>query len=199
MMWNRIGSTLLLAALTVTAIHAFGKKSPDQKRAEILEMAGQTRADLYRLRPKAQDLVAKAYGVAVFSAKGMKIAIAGSDRGKGVAVERATGKKTYMKMAQVNVGLGYGIQDSRFVFIFMDKNAMDAFITAGWDFSGSAKAAASAQGEGVSEAGAVTFMPGVLAYQFTKNGLAAEITLTGTKFWADKKLNGDPGDGGDDD
>ena len=34
-------------------------------------------------------------------------------------------------------------------------------------------------------------MPGVLVYQFTKNGLAAEITLTGNRFWADKKLNSD--------
>lgn len=198
-MWKRMVILSCLIALTIPASHAFGKKSPEHRRAEILEMAGQTRVDLFRLRPQARDLIAKAYGAAVFSAKGMKIGIAGSDRGRGVAVVKATGQKTFMKMAQVNVGLGYGIQDSRFVFIFLDKKAMDDFVTSGWDFSGSAKAAASAQGQGISEAGAVEFMPGVLAYQFTKSGLAAEITLTGTKFWVDKKLNGDASAEGDED
>jgi lipid-binding SYLF domain-containing protein len=188
-----------LVAMSVTTAHAFGKKTPDQARAEILEMGGSTLKDLYTARPASRDLVAKAAGVAAFSCKGMKIGIAGSDRGRGVLVDRSTGKKTFMKMAQVNVGLGYGIQDTRFVFIFQDKKAMEDFAASGWDFSGKAEVGATAQGQGAAAAGAVSFMPGVLVYQFTKNGLAAEITLTGTKFWADKKLNGDASADGEDD
>lgn len=119
----------------------------------------------------------------------MKILVAGGTSGKGILVDMETGQKTYMHMAQVDVGLGYGIQDARFVFVFQDRRAMESFGNKGWDFSGKADLAASAKESGGSLAGAVSFMPGVLVYQFTKNGLAATITLEGTKFWPNEKLN----------
>jgi lipid-binding SYLF domain-containing protein len=104
-------------------------------------------------------------------------------------VERKSGKKTYMEMAQVNVGLGYGIQNSRIIFVFQTREAMEQFRTQGWDFSGQGGVSAAQSGQGANEAGAISFMPGVMVYQFTKDGLAASITLQGTKFWPDKKLN----------
>ena len=188
-MSRRFLAAVAILSLSVTALWAFGRKSPEQRRAEIMEIQGQTMSDLYRLRPAAKELVNKSVGTAVFSTKGMKIMVAGSARGRGVIIEKANGKKTFMKMQQVKVGLGYGLQDARFVFIFQDKKAIDDFASMGWDFSGGAEMAAAAKDKGGSLAGAVSFMPGVLVYQFTKNGLAAEITLSGTKFWADKKLN----------
>jgi hypothetical protein len=38
-------------------------------------------------------------------------------------------------------------------------------------------------------AAAETVIPGVEIYQITKNGLALQATLQGTKYWKDKKLN----------
>ena len=32
-------------------------------------------------------------------------------------------------------------------------------------------------------------MPGTSLYQLTENGLAAQVTLQGTKFWKDEDLN----------
>ena len=38
-------------------------------------------------------------------------------------------------------------------------------------------------------AGAETAIPGVDIFQITKNGLALQATLQGTKYWKDKDLN----------
>ena len=32
-------------------------------------------------------------------------------------------------------------------------------------------------------------MPGVEVYQLTKNGVALQVTLQGTKYWKDRDLN----------
>ncbi len=189
-MKNRRAAVVLFSlALIATAAWAFWEKSPEQERAEIDQMKAQTLNDLYRLRPESKTLLKEAAGFAVFSTKGAKILVAGSTSGKGVLVENESGRKVYMKMLQINVGLGYGLQNARLVFVFQDRRAMEGFATQGWDFSGKADAEAAAQGQGGGAAGAVSLMPGVLVYQFTDTGLAASITLGGTKFWAEKKWN----------
>jgi hypothetical protein len=37
--------------------------------------------------------------------------------------------------------------------------------------------------------GAVSVAPGVYLYQLTSTGLAAELTVTGTKYFKDNELN----------
>jgi len=59
----------------------------------------------------------------------------------------------------------------------------------GWDFSGQADAAAKSDDKGAAVSGAVTVMPGVEVYQLTKNGVALQVTLQGTKYWKDRDLN----------
>lgn len=189
MLLKRFAAVLCLAACMTSTTWGFWEKSPAEERSEIQEMAGQTLNELYNLRPSARDYIRTSVGYAVFSTKGMKILVAGGTSGKGLLVERETGRKIYMKMAQVDVGLGVGAQDARFVFVFEDRRAMDDFATQGWDFSGQAGVTAAQQGKGANAAGALSFMPGVMAYQFTKNGLSAELTVQGTKFWAEKKWN----------
>lgn len=188
MRFRTFAVALCLLAMAAS-IQAFKEKSPEEKRAEILAMRGETANLLFGMRPDARQLIKNSEGYAVFSTKGMKILIAGGTSGKGVLVDLKTNKMVFMKMAQVNVGLGYGLQDARIVFVFQDRKAMETFAAMGWDFSGKGDVEAASKGEGVGAAGAVSFMPGVLVYQFTKNGLAASITLSGTKFWVDKDLN----------
>ena len=43
--------------------------------------------------------------------------------------------------------------------------------------------------KGAAVSGAVTVMPGVEVYQLTKNGVALQVTLQGTKYWKDRDLN----------
>ena len=51
--------------------------------------------------------------------------------GKGVVINNATKKATYMVMGEVQVGLGFGISKFRQVFIFQTREALDNFINCG--------------------------------------------------------------------
>jgi hypothetical protein len=52
-----------------------------------------------------------------------------------------------------------------------------------------ADAAAKAGEKGGAYSGAVEVSPGVWVYQITKNGLALQLTLQGTKYYKDDNLN----------
>lgn len=180
----------IIAALMIFCLPiAADAKSSEKKRAEIQKMAKETLTQLYGEQPNSKREVAKAKGYAVFSNIGINVIFLSGGGGKGMVHNNATGKNTYMKMGSAGVGLGLGIKDFRAVFIFNTVKAMDQFVDKGWDFAGQADAAASSGDKGgeLSEAG--TVMPGTKIYQMTKNGLALQATLQGTKYWKDKKLN----------
>jgi lipid-binding SYLF domain-containing protein len=81
------------------------------------------------------------------------------------------------------------VKDFRAVFLFTEKDKLEAFLAKGWDFGGQADAAAKSDDKGAAMAGSASIMPGVEVYQLTKNGLALQATLQGTKYWKDKDLN----------
>ncbi len=93
----------------------------------------------------------------------MKIFFAGGGSGKGVAVNNATKKRTYMKMIEVQAGLGMGIKKFRLVWVFEKQKDLDAFVNSGWEIGGQTSAAAQASGQGVAFAGAMSDRSGSLA------------------------------------
>lgn len=167
---------------------AAAKSAAAEQRAEIDEMAAGMLADLYRLKPIARDQVKKAAGYAVFSNVGVNIIFASFAGGKGVVVDRR-GRRTYMKMGSAGLGLGLGVKDFRAVFVFRTKEKFEAFVEKGWDFSGQVDAAAKSDKKGAAVGLAETAIRDVEVYQITKNGLALQATLQGTKYWKDKDLN----------
>jgi len=148
-------------------------------------------AELYKLHPDARAKIKKAAGYAVFSNIGINLVLASFAGGHGVVVKSGvlSNSETFMKMGSAGFGLGLGVKDFRAVLIFSDKEKLTAFIEKGWDFSGQADAAAKSDNKGAALAGAGTVIPGVEIYQITKNGLALQATLQGTKYWKDKDLN----------
>ena len=180
----------LIAALIIFALPmtAYADKN-DKNRAKIHKMANETLTRLYKEQPKARTEVKNAKGYAVFSNIGVNVIFLSGGGGKGMVHSNVSGKNTYMKMGSAGVGLGLGIKDFRAVFVFNTEKAMNQFVDKGWDFSAQADAAASSGDKGgeLSEAG--TVMAGTTIYQLTKNGLALQATLQGTKYWKDKKLN----------
>jgi lipid-binding SYLF domain-containing protein len=169
----------------------FSKSDTDTQRTEIREMRDSVLADLYKLHPDAKAKIAKAEGYAVFSNVGVNVIFASFAGGKGLVVTTGTFKdqETFMKMGSAGLGLGLGVKDFRAVFIFHDKDKLRAFLDKGWDFSGQADAAAKSDNKGGAVAAAETVIPGVEIFQITKNGLALQATLQGTKYWKDKDLN----------
>ena len=180
---------LFCAVAPPLASGADDAKKKEKARADIVKMSDATLSRLYKAQPQAKTAIAKAAGYAVFSNFGMKILFAGGGSGQGVVVNNGTKKRTYMKMVEVQAGLGMGIKKFRLVWVFEKRKDLDAFINSGWEIGGQTSAAAQASGQGVAFAGAMSIAPGVWLYQLTDDGLALELTAKGTKYYKDGDLN----------
>ena len=182
---------LFMMALVMSIPGARADAEADASRAKVRVMRDSVLADLYKLHPESKTKIKKAAGYAVFSNVGINLVFASFAGGHGVVVKHGTFKdsEVYMKMGSAGLGFGLGVKDFRAVFVFTDPAKLEAFIDQGWDFSGQADAAAKSDDKGAALAGAATVIPGVEIYQITKNGLALQATLQGTKYWKDKDLN----------
>ena len=137
---------------------------------------------LYKVQPNAKKLIEKSGGYATFSNFGMKILIAGGGTGSGVVISKGV-KPIYMNMAEVQAGLGIGINSFQNIFVFETEAALNDFVNSGWTFGGQVTAAAKYEKDGEAYQDAAIVAPGVLMYQLTDSGLAAEITGKGTKYY----------------
>jgi len=167
---------------------AFGA-SKQESQAEVRKAAQEALAAVYKLQPSARKAVESAAGYAAFSNFGMKILLAGGGSGEGIAVNNKTKATTYMKMAEVQAGLGFGAKKFQVVWVFETEKALSDFINSGWEFGGQATAAAKSGDKGAAYQGAVAVAPGVWLYQVTDKGLALELTAKGTKYYKDADLN----------
>ena len=113
----------------------------------------------------------------------------GSGLGKGVVINNATKKATYRVRARC-VGRP-GVRGGRFWagLIFKLGEVLDNFINYGMELGAQMTGAAQGAGQGGSISGAINVVPGVWVYQITEAGLAAEIGITGAKYFKDDKLN----------
>jgi len=174
---------VLLSALTVLA------KTKAEKQAEARKKADETLQKLYKTKPSAQAAIKGAAGYAVFNNRGAKILVGGTGKGSGIAVDNSTKKVTYMKMREIQAGLGMGVKKFSVVFVFQTQKALDDFIDGDWDAGGQTTAAAKTGDGGGSLQGAVAGGEGVWVYQMTDKGLALELTVKGTKYSKDDDLN----------
>ena len=139
--------------------------------------------------PEVKKKIKKSPGYGVFSNVNVNVIFVSAGNGYGVVVDNATGERTYMKMGLGGVGLGLGVKDFRQLIIFKRKEAMDSFVSKGWEFGAHADAAAKAgdKGGAVNSAGDVT--GGMEIYQVTEAGLALQATVSAAKYWKDDELN----------
>jgi len=160
-----------------------------QAREQVREMCQDALATLYEITPGARRTIEGAAGYAVFSTFGVKLFFAGGTTGKGMVVNKRTSRQTFMKMVQVQGGLGLGVNQNRLIFVFTNEQALRNFINQGWEFGGQVNLSAMARGQGGMFSGAAAVSPGVYLYQLTQTGLAATLTVGGTKFFKDPDLN----------
>jgi len=178
-----------LAGFGVDAAAAMSDKEKDKAKTDIRKASASTLSALYKAVPAAKKVVEGSAGYATFSNFGMKILVAGSGSGKGLAVNKKGGKEVFMKMIEVQAGLGFGIKKFRVVWVFADEGALNKFINSGWEGGGQASAGAKAGGKGDAYQGAISVSPGVWVYQLTDKGVALELTAKGTKYYKDDDLN----------
>ena len=182
-------TSLVLAFMCALAVATSTVAEDKAKQRKQIQTATQdTLQRLYKAEPKTKAIIKRAYGYAVFSDVGVKILFGGTGNGKGIAVNNKTKHQTYMKMIELQAGLGLGVDKFRVVFVFDNQAAFDGFVNSGWEFGGQSTVAAKAGDKGDAMAGAVAVSDGVWMYQLTDTGLAADISATGTKYYKDDNL-----------
>ena len=178
---------LILVMTCVTAI--VSAASIEQKRQSIRDMANETLERLYQEHPAAKEAIENGAGYAVFSNHGVKILLFGSGHGKGVAINKNSGREVFMKKSEIGIGLGLGVKDYSDIFVFETEKDFARFIDQGWTFGGQATVVASDGVNGGGFQGAVCIWPGAWLYQLTDKGLALELTGQGTRYYKDNELN----------
>jgi lipid-binding SYLF domain-containing protein len=149
-------------------------------------------AKVAETNPSVKEKVQKAAGYATFNNKNVYLLMVATGHGFGMVVDNQTGKETFMRMGSVGGGAGMGARDLRVLFIFNSADAMERFIKEGIQVGGEAEAAAKAgeQGTSLQQGGGVDTQ-GLMTetYQITEAGVAAQATVSGTKYWKDDELN----------
>lgn len=184
-----LAMALLSLALISCATTPSSTADKAEKQASVRDMANRTLSDLYAKNPAAKAEIAKAAGYAVFSDFGFKFVWLGGAGGSGLAVNNATKQETFMKMVEFQPGLGLGAAKFRLVFVFATQEALNRFVTSGWEAGANAMASAKTKTEGGALAGAVTVSKDVKMFQLNDEGAIAGVSVTAAKYYKDEELN----------
>ena len=117
--YSRMRRIALCAAAAAGLFAAIGAghaaPSVQEQRDDVRATAHDTLERLYQAQPSARQAIARAAGYGAFSNFGMKILFAGGGSGKGLVVNNRTKQETFMKMVEVQAGLGLGVDKYRLV------------------------------------------------------------------------------------
>ena len=185
---SRLRLLLVPVLIFAAAVAVFGE-TKEEKQAKARKKADETLQKFYKKYASSQTAIKKSVGYAVFNNGGAKILLAGGGKGSGIAVDNTTKRVTYMKMREIQAGLGFGVKKFSVLFVFQTKKAFDNFIDGNWEFGGQTTAAAKTGGGGGSLEGAGVVSDGVWMYQLTDKGVALELTAKSTKYSRDDDLN----------
>jgi len=189
---NRLFSTFVALVLISAASASYAKDDDDDddastassKKDKINQIAKETLDELFEKEPVAKKLYDKAYGWAVFDNVKISLMISGGG-GRGVAVRKSDGARTYMNMGTAGLNIGLGGQKYQVVFFFETEERFNAFVNKGWEADASANAVAGPLGANAE----ATFRNGMAFYQLTQAGLMLQADIAGTKYWKNKRLN----------
>ena len=167
---------LFLAGASV--VLAEGEDKAANKRAKIDARSNEILEQVLGESPRANELYQKAMGYAVFSNTKAALGVSGGG-GSGVAVDKASGARTYMKMGAAGVGFGIGVKKYQVIMLFENEKVFRNFAEKGWQADTQAGAAAGTKGA----AAKTTFHDGMAVFVRTKKGLMASADVSGTKYW----------------
>jgi lipid-binding SYLF domain-containing protein len=184
-------SALVILCLGLPACSSVpaSEATKEQKRMDVRNMANDTLQQLYAHYPNAQSELNQAAGYAVFSDFGFKLLFLGGANGEGVAINNSDKQAYYMKMVELQPGLGLGAAKFHVIFLFDTKEAFNDFVNSGWEAGANAMAKAKTDSMNSGGMSAVKFSEGIKMYQITQSGLIVGVSITGAKFYKDSDLN----------
>ena len=172
---------LILAVASMAFAEGEGDDKSANKRDKIDARSAKILEQVLSESAKAAELFENAIGYAVFDNTKAAFGVSGGG-GSGVAEDKKTGKRTYMKMGTAGVGLGIGVKTYQVIMMFENEKVFRNFIDKGWQADTQAGAAAGNAGAAVK----TTFHNGMVVFVRTKKGLMASADVSGTKYWKSK-------------
>ena len=180
---------ILFALVLMTASTVAAKETPDQLRAKLDDMSQQVLSRMYQKYPSSEAAVENSYAYCTISASGIKWGFYGDDHGRGVAINKQTGERIYVKMKEVTLGVNFGAKEYDLLFLIANKEAWDRFISGNIKFGSEASAQASDGVSGETFSDAKIIANGVWVYQLDKKGLAVELSFKGARISPYRTLN----------
>lgn len=137
-------------------------------------MAAKAVAELINRNPDLQPVFDNAAGYMVIDAKVTKIPVFGFGRGKGVVLNKNTGKRTYLKVTRADIGGGFGIRAFKVIAVTADENIVAEAEKGKFLFKAGAEAAA---GDASAEGAAGNTREGVQIFTLAEGGASVTFTV----------------------
>ena len=153
--------------------------SKEKKLAYFNSLEQDTLARLIKERPQAKQELAESVGYLVAEQKVLKVPMFGAGGGAGVVVEKATGKRSYLRIPELQFGAGWGGRAEKIVLVFQDIDKLRDLAEGKWHAGIEAEAAAKAGDVGVAGSGSTTDLmkKGYSTYVLTDAGVSATATV----------------------
>jgi len=147
---------------------ALSQKARLEQQQAILKIRDQTLRQLSRLKPPAEAEIERAAGYGVFEVNGLNAVLA-ETHGRGMVVEKATGKVAYMQLARTDLRPGATVQPYRQVLVFRNPQKLSQFVMSGSPADASSD-------------------PDIKVYRLNEKGVSTE-TDWGARYFRDPNLN----------
>lgn len=163
------------------------EETPEATRTKLDRMEDEVLTRLIAENSEAAQALEVSAGIAAFDMRRISIFPLSAGYGRGVAVSRPEGSRTYMQMGTGGAGAAFGIGgfESQFVVMFETPVDFERFVENGYDASAEAGAM---QGDERTTT-EVKFTNGRLFFVLSKTGWRVNANASGTKYWQDKDLN----------
>ena len=149
-------------------LSALSQKARLEQQQAILKIRDQTLRQLSRLKPPAEDEIERAVGYGVFEVNGLNAVLA-ETHGRGIVVEKTTGKVAYMQLARTDLRPGATVQPYRQVLVFRNPQKLRQFVASGSPADASRD-------------------PDIKVYRLNEKGVAVQADW-GARYFRDPDLN----------
>jgi lipid-binding SYLF domain-containing protein len=149
----------------------------DQRERESLEK-------LYATNPEAKAEIEGAVGHAVFDITAVNAVLLVGQEGKGVLIEHASGKRTYMTMVRAGTGPGVGYQELAQIVAFKSSAAVDQFKLGG-QIGGDVVVSGTLGSSNAQQ----SIDPLIRYWYVNEKGFAVQVNWGGAVYAVDPKLN----------
>jgi hypothetical protein len=171
---------IALALLGAGGCASIPGKTREEQATAIEELEQKTLVDVQKQAPHSTAELDSCVGYVIMNNKLTKIPLVGVGAGYGVALDKITGQRTYLRMRRFDIGAGWGVRGIRPVLIFHDAGKFRRYIKGGFEAKVGAEASAKVGEKGGAGGGggqAAKDDPGYTSYLITDTGVSATATF----------------------